>query len=220
MKYAGIDVGAKRYFAVWYSRAGGPINKGTFTGCKGLSDLFEADDCVIAIDAPSGCRKKRNSPRRCEEELGIGGYFATPYIKRSARPWMHAGFRLWEHLRNKGFKTATTAKPVRKGCLIEVHPTVIFKKIINPKRSPGSWIRCREPVSKSKRKGRQQRRKILAGFFPGHEKEIEKMNIDHLDALIAAYTAEAANKDRIIAFGDPEEGQIWLPCKQGKSMMI
>ena len=92
-----------------------------------------------------------------------------------------------------GFKRATSI-PVKKGCLIEVHPTVIFKKLKNPGVKPNLWISRKEPISKSKSKGKEQRRKILKDKFPGQRKIIDIFTHDYLDALIAAYTAESLSR--------------------------
>lgn len=209
MNYIGIDVGVDKYHIVWYSDSDRRIRKEHFRDCKKIPDIIKSRDCVIAIDAPSSSRKYKNKPRNCEEKLGIKGYFETPYRKQDARPWMISGFKLWEALLKKGFRRAVS-KPVKKGQLIEVHPTLIFKKMLNPDVSPELWISRREPVSKNKSSGKIKRREILKDRLPRQSKEIDNLNVDYLDALIAAYTAEQSCSGKVEVFGDPNEGQIWL----------
>ncbi len=210
MNYIGIDVGADKYFVVWYSGYRRRINKQFFNNHKDLYNLLEDKRGVIAIDAPSGCSNNRNAKRRCEAELGIGGYFLTPSIKDLAKPWMQSGFKLWEFLLSKGYKRARSI-PTKQGSLIEVHPTLIFKKMLNPQVNPKLWINRKNPVSKAKLQGRNQRKRILKQRFPVEKAVIGKLRIDYLDALIAAYTAEQSHRGKVRVFGNPNEGQIWFP---------
>jgi predicted nuclease with RNAse H fold len=128
---------------------------------------------------------------------------------------MKSGFELWNYLQKKHFKRAkyiNKSKPVSKIHLIEVHPTIIFKKLQNSKEANSKkWIGCREPINKKRSVGKKQRREKLHLLFPNQKSVIENLKIDYIDALIAAYTAEQALKGNAIAFGDPGEGQIWFP---------
>ena len=209
MNYVGIDVGEDKYYIVWYSDGGRKIKKKFYKKPEDvLNSEIRSRNAIIAIDAPSATRLHKYKKRKCEEELGIVGFFETPYKECNAKPWMKSGFSLWKLLETL-YKRAGIA-PVKKGSLIEVHPTLIFKKIANTNAKPRLWINQRKPPSKIKKKSEalKERIKILKkiGF-----KGIEELRIDNIDALMAAYTAEQAQKGNVVIFGDPKEGQIWFP---------
>ena len=216
MKYIGIDVGADKFFAVYYSDKKDFIRKIEFNEYEEINEILSGTDCVIAIDAPSGTRNSKEVRRKSEEELGIGGYFATPYKKGEAKPWMQSGFKIWKYLQSQGFKRAKYAQnkisKLGKRALIEVHPTIIFKQLYNPEIiNPVLWISRQEPPNKRKSEGRRKRKKLLIKKYPRFENKINGFGIDHIDCLIGAYTAEKVSKGRAKAFGDPAEGQIWFP---------
>lgn len=150
--------------------------------CKEVYDILHNKKAIVAIDAPSDLCKPQNERRQCEVALGIGGYFKTPKKRKLAEPWMQSGFDLWNFLQNRGYRKAAS-KPTKKGDLIEVHPTAAFKKVKSPKVESKLWISQKEPISKSKSKGKNQRRTILKGKFPKQSGKIDKLNIDYLDAL-------------------------------------
>jgi len=210
MNYIGIDVGSGKYFVISYAQHEERIERKFFDNVKEIYKYLPTRKGIIAIDAPSGPRTKEDERRECEKDLGIGGYFATPYCKEVVQPWMKSGFELWEFLQDNGFKRGITF-PTKNGNLIEIHPTVIFKKLMNPESAPNLWISRKNPVSKKKAKGKTQRREILKKRFPGQEEVINMLSIDYLDALIAAHTAKQSYKGEVEIFGDPNEGQIWFP---------
>lgn len=202
MIFVGIDVGAKYCHIVGYPENGrNIIIKERIGRYERVLEKLAGQDCRIAIDAPSDLRKNKNERRECERRFGIGGYYATPYYRKDAKPWMQAGFKLRDFLRKNGFKN-----------LIEVHPTLIFKKIQNPRVKNRLLMSRRKPVSKSKAEGKTQRIEILRKFFD--DKVIERIgrNIDYIDALIGAYCAEQAYKGNAEKEGNPEEGYIWVPA--------
>jgi predicted nuclease with RNAse H fold len=210
MNYVGIDVGKNKYFIAWYKHDRKDVKISSFTDCKNPPPIIKAKDSIIAIDAPCSCRRHKDKRRKCEELLGIAGYFETPYDRKMAKPWMISGFDLWTDLLRRGFKRAISV-PVKKNSLIEVHPTIIFKSIVNPKVHPRLWISRRHPLSKRSLTGRSQRKDILKNKkFPCL---IDNLNIDYIDALIAAYTAEQAYKANARTFGDPQDGYIFIPVK-------
>jgi predicted nuclease with RNAse H fold len=210
MDYIGIDVGVGKFHLTSYAQNKEVIENRFFRSCEDVCDFLNNKKVLIAIDAPSGTKIAETERRRCEQMLGIGGYFSTPFDFTSAEPWMISGFELWKILQKKGFERANSY-PTKYRQLIEVHPTIIFKKLMNPGSSPKSWIRKRKPVSKKKLEGRRQRKELLGSKFPGHIETINNLRIDYLDALIAAYTAEYSHEGKVEVFGDPHEGQIWFP---------
>lgn len=207
--YFGIDVGSKEYFVVWYSDNKTLIQKARLADYHDLLGLIRLKNSIIAIDAPSSCRKYKNRPRKCEDVLGIAGFFKTPYKRKQAQSWMISGFKLWEFLLRNGFKRASCA-PIEGRYLIEVHPTLIFKSIVNQNLPPARWLASKNPASKQTKSGRFQRMNILKN--KGFGSQVNALSIDYIDALIAAYTAEQAHRSRVKIFGDAEEGQIWVPA--------
>jgi len=217
VKYVGIDVGKSKYYAVMFTTTSGTIKKfNRFSEPEELPSEFNPKDTIIAIDAPSGpCLCRHESKKRmCEVELGIGGYFRTPCGEQDARPWMQSGFKLWRFLKSLGFVRVTT-KPLKAGNLIEVHPTIVFKKIRLEDKNAGSksWIGQKDPSSKKTSKGKKERRDILKRKFSKQQSIISGLGIDYMDALISAYTAERLHAGQGAGFGEPEEGMIWFPEK-------
>ena len=202
MIFVGIDVGAKYYHIIGCSEnEQNIVIKEKVNKCEYVLERLRGRDCRIAIDAPSDTRKNKYDRRECEREFGIGGYYATPYCEEDAKPWMKAGFSLWKILRKSEFKNN----------LIEVHPTLIFKKIQNPKVENKLLISRTEPISKSNKMGKTQRIKILRKFFD--DKVVEKVGYDkdYIDALIGAYCAEQVYKGKAEREGNSDEGYIWIP---------
>ena len=210
MDYIGIDVGAGKFHLTGYTQSREGIETRFFRSCEDVYDFLKNKQALIAIDAPSGLRITETERRRCEQMLGIGGYFSTPFEITSAESWMVSGFELWKILQKYGFERAISY-PTKNRQLIEVHPTIIFKKLMNPGSSPNSWIGKRIPVSKQKAEGKRQRKELLSSKFPNHIETINNLSVDYLDALIAAYTAEYSHAGKVEVFGDPHEGQIWFP---------
>jgi len=66
---------------------------------------------------------------------------------------MVSGFELWRALQKNGFERAISY-PTKIRQLIEVHSTIIFKKLMNPDSSPKSSIGKEYPVSKQKAEGK------------------------------------------------------------------
>ncbi|MBU1043390.1 MAG: DUF429 domain-containing protein [Candidatus Omnitrophica bacterium] len=211
MEFVGIDVGEDKYFVVSFSDKRQNFQKESFVDFKEIFEFIKNKDVIIAIDAPSGCCLTKGGKRECEEKLGIGGYFKTPDNISGAKPWMKTGFHLWDFLiQSQGFERAKSYS-VKNKELIEVHPTIMFKKIKNPEINESQrWIGLKSPVSKKKSKGRNQRKEILKDLFPIEGEFIDKLKIDHVDALISAYIAEQAYKGNCKAIGKFEDGQIWV----------
>ncbi len=125
---------------------------------------------------------------------------------------MKSGFQLWEFLVKHGYEKAAPGTH-KIGNLIEVHPTIIFKKLKNPCIAPQRWINQRNIASKLTAQGKKQRRDILKAKFPAQKKVIDSLGIDFLDALIAAYTAEQFDKGQALSFGEMREGIICVPLR-------
>ena len=200
-RYIGINVGENKYFAVWYSKADKTLEKMFCDNCNSLELYIKpTKQDIVAIDAPPRPRSSGNR-REAERVLGIGGYYATPDKIGKVKPWMLSGFDLWEKLEN-----------ITR--VIEVHPTIIFKRLENPKMIlfPNRWIGMRSPKTKREKAGRIQRRDILKRILPGKAAAIEEIKkIDYLDALIAAYTAEQVSTGNVDYYGNKVDGKICFP---------
>lgn len=211
MYYVGIDVGQNEYFIIVYSKLSNQLLQ---LKVSNISELFNERphitslNSIIAIDAPSNCACEYSSPRECESAVGIVGYFQAPHMEKDAKPWMISGFNLWQELIDKhGYQ--------KYGNLIEVHPTIIFKKIMNLGCSdPKKWIRLEHPKTKRRREGKIQRKAFLKKLLPHITgNSIDCLNIDFVDALIAAYTAEQFRSKNVISFGNKKDGLLWFPDK-------
>lgn len=203
--YAGIDVGAGKYFLAYYSTSKGRQvqferfksreNNNLAEICKRLKEINPKH---IAIDAPAKLCPPGVEKRECEVLLSIGGYFKTPKKKAQVQGWMRSGFDLWDWISAQKLEA------------VEVHPTLIFKKIKNPKAEARQWIMLSDPPSKKSRKGKELRKTILKekgldlAQLPG-------TNTDLMDAAIAAFTAEQVSQGKCIYRGDDAGGFIYFP---------
>ena len=197
-RFIGVDVGKNKYFVVCYSENGKNLTKYFFENSTSLKATIKpTKQDVIAIDSPPRPRSAKNK-RKAEIDLGIGGYYATPYEEKRASSWMISGFDLWKRLESKSR-------------LIEVHPTAIFKKLKNPDKPSNRWLGMHIPRSKNTKEGISQRKSILKELLPNNVREIDQMKIDELDALIAAYTAEGMCNNKAVCYCDEIDGFIYFP---------
>lgn len=215
MDYIGIDVGENKYYIAFYSDNTKYVSEDSiknFSKCEDVNNWLKGKNAIIAIDAPLKPSTPGNKRRKCEEILGIGGYYSTPDKREKAARWMHSGFDLWEFLMKEGYKIANSTK---RGNLIEVHPTIIFKKMANPQiTNKKQWIRLTHPPKKQSKDGRDYRKKLLCKKGIKIKSKLgrtKKEEVDYLDALIAAYTAEQYNTNNVSYAGDPNEGLLWYP---------
>ena len=111
------------------------------------------------------------------------------------------------------------ATPDTRGCLIEVHPTIIFKKLANPNVADcKKWVNLKDPPNKNGGKrceGRVRRRSILMNKGIKIQEKLHntlKRETDYIDALMAAYTAEQyAHRNIEVSEGKRDEGFLWFP---------
>lgn len=213
MNYIGIDIGASKYFVCQYLSGNRKIKPDKFTDQQTLCQFIaESTKSIIAIDSPSDYCKENCERRKCEIDLGIVGYYATPRKNGQVKEWMISGIELFRFLKKQGFILASSKK---RGSLIEVHPTLIFKKAFNQGIPPKQWINQTNPTGKRTPLGIKQRRDFLIKRFPSQERLIHTLSHDYIDALIAAYAADcyhkAKGKAKDLLIGDPNEGQMFFP---------
>ncbi len=184
--------------------------------------LLEAESLTKSKSAPRGA-----DMRLAEYELRQRGIkvAATPSHPKHCPSWMRSGFTLYEKLTSLGF----VAYPVDDANyqVLETHPQAAFIAM-----TEGNLL------SASALEGRLQRQTILygeglnirdgMGFFEEITRHKLKQGIlpfehlyasNHLDALLAAYTAwlAATEPTSTSALGDVDEGQIYLPVPELKS---
>lgn len=213
----GIDVGASKFFICWYSLNNHLIQKNQkkVTSIDGVIEYLHlhnlsSENSVIAIDAPLALAKKCVKGRGCEFELGISGYFLTPSKGTDLAAWAKSGMDLGRKLvKDHKFKYTNEEN---KGNLLEVHPSIIFKRLENfGIKLPRLWIMQKIPVNKKRKEGKEHRKKILFEKFQNQKEKITRLSIDHVDALIAAWTVEQFLGKMIDRFGNSEEGYIFVP---------
>ena len=208
--YLGIDVGAKAFHLACYHKSTGQVYRRIARHPdEALSYIHSLNQPIIAIDCPLRLAAPGMKGRECERMLGIVGYYLTPDTYISMRPWMRAGYDLGQSLQKSGYRLASESG---KGNLLEVHPTIIFKRNMNQSLEPQRWINALTPSSKQKRQGREERRRMLAGLFPKQADGFEGWGKDYLDAAIAAWAAwqHAKGAEGFFA-GSPGEGHIYIP---------
>lgn len=158
--------------------------------------------------------------RVCEYELRRRGIYIynTPVEEERIADWMLEGWRLYDRLRAAGFVNYPASGQRR---LFETYPYAIFTVLAGTR-----------PYSKMGLEGRLQRQLILyeegvdvpdpmrvTEEITRHHLRTAQINLenlkghDQLDALAAAFTAWAVDHtpQRVVAVGDPAEGQIVLP---------
>jgi predicted nuclease with RNAse H fold len=158
-------------------------------GARGLAGA------VVAVDAPGGTAGRAGG-RLAEAELRRRGValYSVPTDGEAAPGWMQAGWRVYELLRGAGLPEARTyAGPGRWA--IECYPYAAYVALSGRGRPGGvaaaSWARRILLEARGLR---------LAGTGK-----------DAPDAVAAAVTALAFRSGEAVAYGDPEEGVIWVP---------
>ena len=204
-----------------------------------LAFLGGQESVVVAINAPAranrGLVKKKlkdetSLPKRtfrgvdirlAEYELRERGIAVTgtPSREEFCPAWMQVGFGLYQKLPKMGFKPYGTEGATRQ--LLETHPHACFCVLLEG-----------IPFPKPTLEGRLQRQLVLydkglrimdpMDFF----EEITRFRLmkgilptdvlyppDHLDVLVAAYTAwlAASRPEEVTRVGDKREGQVILP---------
>ncbi|MCF7872868.1 MAG: DUF429 domain-containing protein [Candidatus Omnitrophica bacterium] len=233
MKYVGVDGCKKGWFAVAVEDNDQSYEVKVFENIKKLWEYYKNRSLKIAIDIPIGLPNRKTKVRQCDVEarkrLGKprgAGVFPPPSDKvLNAETYEEACVMNKRELGKKISKQTWSILPKIKEVnslvskdekagrnIIEIHPEVCFWSI-NNKHSM--------KYNKKKREGYEERRELLQkkcfltdkllNYALNNFKRKEVAKDDILDALVAAYTAEQASKGNAIAFGDPDEGQIWFP---------
>ncbi|MCF7878940.1 MAG: DUF429 domain-containing protein [Candidatus Omnitrophica bacterium] len=233
MKYVGIDGCKKGWFAVTVEGSDQSYEVKVFENIKKLWEHYKNDSLKIAIDIPIGLPDKKNKVRQCDikarKELGKprgAGVFPPPSEKvLNAETYEEACVINKRELGKKISKQTWSILPKIKEVdsllskdkktgrnIIEIHPEVCFWSLNNKNAMKHN---------KKKKEGYEERLKLLKckyhftdklpNYALNNFKRKEVAKDDILDALVAAYTAEQAANGNAIAFGGPDEGQIWFP---------
>lgn len=145
-------------------------------------------------------------------------------LERIATSWVHAGYRLYDRLSKMGYRFFREGGSPARQLMLEVQPHAAYTALLK-----------RQPFPKDTLEGRLQRQLVL--FLEGLEipnpmrslEEITRHHLlrgdlplrdlysqEHLDALIAAYTAYlvGTNTERVTQVGNADEGLITLPVEE------
>jgi predicted nuclease with RNAse H fold len=205
-----------------------------------LTLLRAYDSVIVAINSPSGVnhglvREKMKGEmlaahqirgaelRLAEYELRERGIpvAATPARPELCPAWMQLGFELYQILHKIGYTVFTEGSSTHQ--IMETHPHACYCVLIgqNPLPKPTLEGRLQRQLILYERGVRVKdpmdffeeltRRKLLKGILPTNLIYLP----EHLDALIASYTAWLSihEPDDIIKIGAEQEGQIVLPVK-------
>ncbi len=164
------------------------------------------DPDVVMIDSPPGWGLQGNQ-RRAEHDLQSRGVhlFSTPSDpekqRKSFYDWMKIGFRVFDAVAPR-FSRYREGTP--RGCAVEIFPyasAVFLAGSLKPKGT--SKVQWRRSILKQE------------GI------DIERLtNLDLVDAGLAALTGLYALGDDFTPFGDPQEGVIIVPRRNGKELQF
>ena len=198
---------------------------------------------VVAINAPSNLNRglvekklkkemtgqhqiRGAQMRMCEYELRSHGITVsgTPSNMTSCPSWMQLGFSLYRKLEKMGFSRYPKSDSDHQ--VLETHPHACYCMLadVTPQPKPSIEGRLQRQLLLYERGVRVRdsmdffeeitRHKMMKGIWP-----VELLYLpEHLDALVAAYTAWLAFRkpEQISFIGDEKEGQIVLPEKELK----
>jgi predicted nuclease with RNAse H fold len=162
--------------------------------------LEEARPAIVGIDSPAGWAA-RGGARASETALIAAGIrcFRTPTADRvssSFYDWVRTGHAVFATCVAHGFAVGR-ALPLASPCAIEVFPHATALALLDAPYA------TKRPVDKL-----TARRSALARAGIAVP---ERWSIDAVDAALAAYTARAARAGDVRAYGDEEEGQVFVP---------
>lgn len=206
-----------------------------------VSFLLDHDSAFVAINSPSqiskGVVRKQLQSRKpslrvlrgagirlAERELRDRGLAVSPTPSDIALcpPWVQLGLGLYRELASRGFHDFPDSDASYQ--VLETHPHAAFAALLGGLPLPKPTlegrlqralvlfergVRIRDPMSFLEE---ITRHRLLHGVLP-----VDLLpSPQHLDALVAAYTAWiAANKPaEICTVGDPAEGLITLPAAE------
>jgi predicted nuclease with RNAse H fold len=149
---------------------------------------------VIAVDAPGGPAHGPGG-REAEKTLRQRGVslYLTPSGEARAAGWMQVGWRVYGLLHSQGFPEARRLEADRP-CAIECFPYATYVALTGrgrpPDMEPARWAR---------------------DVLRRHGYHLAGTGKDSADAVAAALTARAYATRTAAAYGDPDEGLIWVP---------
>ncbi len=159
--------------------------------------------------------------RQVEFELLARGLPAprTPANAATCPAWMRRGFRLVQELKDIGYAQFSPSEARRQ--LIETSPEAVFTSLLGhppfPSKSMEGRIQRQLVLWDNRLPVRDPmvffeevtRHKLLRGIMPDQD----ILPVAKLNALAAAYTAflAAAHPERVSRYGEPEEGEVYLP---------
>ena len=155
--------------------------------------LDEWRPAIAGVDAPAGWAVN-GAARASEAALNAAGIrcFRTPTQDRAS-----SSFFDWVRTGHAAFATCAAHGLVVGRTAVEVFPHATALALL------GRPYATRKPAGK-----RAARREALA--IAGIDVP-ERWSIDAVDAALAAFTARAALAGRVTVYGDPEEGQVFVP---------
>lgn len=192
--FIGIDVAAAKPMDIAVVDAN--LNVITLKQCKGpeataayvTNNWANAD---IAIDSPP-CHSLGLIPgknyRVAERELHARGIALYPTPAANAKPWMQAGFDLFDLLKERGWHHFDGEGLPSGGIVCEYYPYAAFLALAGtfvPKKSePAGWVR---------------RLGLLKDA--GVSGDLESLTVDQIDALAGALTADAVRNGEAVWYG-------------------
>lgn len=155
--------------------------------------LDEWRPAIVGIDSPAGWAVD-GAARASEAALNAAGIrcFRTPTQERAS-----SSFFDWVRTGHAAFATCAAHGLVVGRSAIEVFPHAAARALL------GAPYATRKPAAK-----RASRREALA--IAGIDVPVG-WSLDAVDAALAAFTAVEALAGRVTAYGDPEEGQVFVP---------
>lgn len=155
--------------------------------------LDEWHPAIVGIDSPAGWAAT-GAARASEAALNAAGIrcFRTPTEDRATSSfydWVRTGHRAFADCAAHGLVVGRTA--------IEVFPHATALALL------GAPYATKRTVDK--------RAARLAALERAGISVPERWSIDAIDATLAAYTAQEALAGRAVAYGDEDEGQVFVP---------
>ena len=208
--FAGIDLTFSPEKASAYALLGADLRIHSLKSLSTDSEIIAAIErdrpTLVAIDAPLSLPKglcclnedclcqpaSSGKGRLCERDLarqGIPCYFTTK--KSIINEMVYRAIDLKQEFRARGLE------------VIEVYPYA--SKV----RFWGKSI-----PKKTSAQGLEYLKVHLTGIFPDLAQHRAKLDHDRCDAVIAACTAYLYSQGKTEPIGDPDEGLIYIPCRQ------
>jgi len=208
--FAGIDLTSSPKRASAYALLGADLRirslKSLSTDSEIIAAIGRDRPTLVAIDAPQSlpqglcclnedclCHPASNGKGRlCERELarqGIPCYFTTK--KSIIKEMVERALNLKTEFSVRGYE------------VIEIYPYASKVRLWS-KRIP----------NKTSAEGLEYLKVHLTGIIPDLAQHRAKLGHDLCDAVIAAYTAYLHFQGKTEPIGDPDEGLIYIPCRQ------